>query len=140
MAALVLVGLCVFVMRRTRRMPALPDSTAAAIAETAAADKAQATEHTPRGRAFRRAILAGKTITGAAAFLALLLCIRGAWGSGNYYAGGFVVNGALAVVLLAVVVSVLPTAASAARAPRLASRTERHQELIARRAGSSTKE
>ena len=109
-------------------MPTLPDSTAAAIAETAAASKTQPTERTPRSTPFRRAILAGKAITGLATFLALLLCIRGAWGSGNYYAGGFVVNGALAVVLLAVVVSVL------------ASRTERHQELMDRRAGSSTKE
>ncbi|SCX01264.1 Alpha-(1-_3)-arabinofuranosyltransferase [Corynebacterium jeikeium] len=120
LAALVLVGLCIFVVRRTRRMPALP--------EAMAANTTQATERTPRSRRFRRVILVGKAITGAAAFLALLLCIRGAWGSGNYYAGGFVVNGALAVVLLAVVVSVL------------ASRTERHQELIARRAGSSTNE
>ena len=139
-AALVLVGLCIFVVRRTRRMPTLPDSTAAAIAETAAASKTQPTERTPRSKPFRRAILAGKAITGLATFLALLLCIRGAWGSGNYYAGGFVVNGALAAVLLAVVVSVWVSAASAARASRLASRTERHQELIARRAGSSTKE
>lgn len=115
-----LVGLCIFVVRRTRRMPGLP--------EVSAANETQATGRTQRSRAFRRAILAGKAITGAAAFLALLLCIRGAWGSGNYYAGGFVVNGALAVVLLAVVVSVL------------ASRTERHQELIDRRAGSSTNE
>lgn len=122
-AALVLVGLCVFVVRRTRRMPALPERAAAV-----AANETQATEHTPRSKPFRRAILAGKAITGLATFLALLLCIRGAWGSGNYYAGGFVVNGALAVVLLAVVVSVL------------ASRTERHQELMDRRAGSSTKE
>lgn len=122
-AALVLVGLCIFVVRRTRRMPRLPERTAAV-----AANETQATEHTPRSKPFRRAILAGKAIAGAAAFLALLLCIRGAWGSGNYYAGGFVVNGALAVVLLAVVVSVL------------ASRTERHQELMDRRAGSSTKE
>lgn len=122
-AALVLVGLCIFVVRRTRRMPGLPERAAAV-----AANETQATEHTPRSKPFRRAILAGKAITGAAAFLALLLCIRGAWGSGNYYAGGFVVNGALAVVLLAVVVSVL------------ASRTERHQELMARRAGSSTNE
>ena len=122
-AALVLVGLCVFVVRRTRRMPALPERAAAV-----AANETQATEHTPRSKPFRRAILAGKAITGLATFLALLLCIRGAWGSGNYYAGGFVVNGALAVVLLAVVVSVL------------ASRTERHQELIDRRAGSSTNE
>lgn len=139
-AALVLVGLCVFVVRRTRRMPALPDSTAAAIAETAAASKTQPTERTPRSQRLRRTIQAGKTITGTAAFLALLLCIRGAWGSENYYAGGFVVNGALAVVLLAVVVSVFATAASAARASRLASRAERHQELMDRRAGSSTKE
>ena len=122
-AALVLVGLCIFVVRRTRRMPGLPERAAAV-----AANETQATEHTPRSKPFRRAILAGKAITGAAAFLALLLCIRGAWGSENYYAGGFVVNGALAVVLLAVVVSVL------------ASRTERHQELIDRRAGSSTNE
>lgn len=122
-AALVLVGLCIFVVRRTRRMPGLPERAAAV-----AANETQATEHTPRSKPFRRAILAGKAITGLATFLALLLCIRGAWGSGNYYAGGFVVNGALAVVLLAVVVSVL------------ASRTERHQELMDRRAGSSTKE
>lgn len=125
LAALVLVGLCIFVVRRTRRIPALPKAMAAG---PGAANKTQPTKHALRSKRFRRVILVGKAITGAAAFLALLLCIRGAWGSGNYYAGGFVVNGALAVVLLAVVVSVL------------ASRTERHQELIARRAGSSTNE
>lgn len=136
-AALVLVGLCIFVVRRTRRMPGLPEVSAAA---AAAANAAQLKEHAPRSQRFRRAILVGKAITGTAAFLALLLCIRGSWGSGNYYAGGFVVNGALAVVLLAVVVSVLASAASAARASRLASRTDRHQELMNRRAGSSTNE
>lgn len=135
-----LVGLCIFVVQRTRRMPALPERTAAVAAAPAAASKTQPTERTPRSQRFRRAILAGKAITGAAAFLALLLCIRGAWGSGNYYADGFVVNGALAVVLLAAVVSALASAATAARASRLASRTERHQELMDRRAGSSTKE
>lgn len=125
LAALVLVGLCIFVVQRTRRMPGLPERMEAV---AGAANKTQPTKHALRSKRFRRVILVGKAITGAAAFLALLLCIRGAWGSGNYYAGGFVVNGALAVVLLAVVVSVL------------ASRTERHQELIARRAGSSTNE
>lgn len=128
LAALVLVGLCIFVVRRTRRMPGLPERVEAVAAGPGAANKTQPTKHALRSKRFRRVILVGKAITGAAAFLALLLCIRGAWGSGNYYAGGFVVNGALAVVLLAVVVSVL------------ASRTERHQELIARRAGSSTNE
>lgn len=118
-AALVLVGLCIFVARRTRGMPR-PELVA----------NEEPAQHSPR---VRRAIRAAKVVAGAAAFLALLLCVRGNWGSGNYYAGGFVVNGALAVVLLVVVGSVL------ARSFRSA-RTERHQELIARRAGSSTTE
>ena len=132
-AALVLVGLCIFVTRRTRRMPALSEVALPELAANSAAtaeSNSPASGHVSRTR-IRRAILVGKAVTGVAALLALLLCVRGAWGSGHYYAGGFVVNGALAVVLLAVVVSVLASAFAEAR-------TERHQELMARRAGSST--
>lgn len=123
-AALVLVGLCIFVARRTRRMP-VPAEIAAG---TAGTGTAAAAATSPR---LRRILLAVRAIVGLSALTALTLCIRGAWGSGNYYAGGFVVNGALAVVLLAVAASVLASAFVEAR-------TERHQELIARRAGSST--
>lgn len=135
-AALVLVGLCIFVARRTRRMPALPEVARPEVVrpEVAANSAATAESASPASghvSRIRRATLVGKAVTGAAALLALLLCVRGAWGSGQYYAGGFVVNGALAVVLLAVVVSVLTSAFAEAR-------TERHQELMARRAGSST--
>ena len=129
-AALVLVGLCIFVARRTRRMP-VPAEIAASTAGTGTAATGSAGAAADTSPRLRRILLAVRAIVGLSALTALTLCIRGAWGSGNYYAGGFVVNGALAVVLLAVVASVLASAFVEAR-------TERHQELIARRAGSST--
>lgn len=129
-AALVLVGLCIFVARRTRRMP-VPAEIAAGSAGTGTADTDSVDAAADTSPHLRRILLAVRAIVGLSALTAPTLCIRGAWGSGNYYAGGFVVNGALAVVLLAVVASVLASVFVEAR-------TERHQELIARRAGSST--